>query len=392
MKQIIILLLITVLAACENKKVNIEENISTAKKISIDTDKSKKNLKYSDVFEKIDYVRIATSDDFLIGNIDKLIVSDTHFYIVDNTISRSVFCIDKGGNKVFEIRRFGNGPGEYIGVDDLAYDPEQQELIVYCRATVKLIYFNLQGEFLRQKKLPYQVVRVQQIKDMLALFSEYLPQAQLKQNSMSPNLILLDKNSNVKSTAAYFPNKVNKQIVWSAYADFSHFGNTLALKPDHSNTIYHVTDESIIPAYVLDFGEKYNIGNTYWNMSMEKGMTLEAMDDHEIATGLCESFDYRESDNYFYFMYRQKMKNYQVFHSKKSNELIQSVSLRNDMDFVSVFNPVAAYKDQFYVVVNPDVILNRKKRLAEINIVPELVESVKEFDNPIIAIFTLKEF
>lgn len=52
--------------------------------IKVDLERVKDSILFSDLFEKVSYVRIPTDDNFLIGRIDKLVVSDDYIFMLNN--------------------------------------------------------------------------------------------------------------------------------------------------------------------------------------------------------------------------------------------------------------------------------------------------------------------
>ena len=387
----IICFLLIILFSCKNENViNIElakENIFI-NPMSV----SKDRINYSDWFEKIDYITLPTDSNFLIGSIDKLLVTDDYLFVMDQKISRSVSSIDRNGNVKLSLSKTGNGPGEYMLMTDISFDSKQEEVLIHCKVKQKILYYDLDGNFLREQKIPYRVRKIYPISDnTFAFYCEYYDNPKLHKLSNSPNLLLanLAPPSIIEKTA-YFEPPIDQSVVWNANCQFSFWGDTLSIKPDHHNTIYHITKDGIYPVYTLDFGS-YNIDSKYWNQVKQRGITLEKINAYSNESGLCESYRFLESSNYIYFVYKQKGKIYFVLYSKKTKTLRHTETFQNDMDMVTLFRPIAVHDDKFYCLLESEDVYRMREHLKGA-IPDEILDNVQEFGNPIIAIFTLKPF
>lgn len=76
-------------------------------------------VKLSTIIDSIYYLPLETDDRYLIGNIDKLIVTDGFFYVIDKDISPSIFCFNKKGEFIRKIGNRGASNKEYISITDV---------------------------------------------------------------------------------------------------------------------------------------------------------------------------------------------------------------------------------------------------------------------------------
>lgn len=378
--------------SCTKQQI-IEPHLQQAEKILIDpTAASEKNLLFSDFIKQINYTLIPTDDEFIIGNIDKIIVTDDYMFILDSKISRAIYCIRKSGEKVFSIKKTGSGPGEYITIKDISFDDTKKELIVYCSTRQILLYYDLHGKFLHEERIPYQAARIQKIGGKIVFFSDNLINPKLLNKENFPNLFLTNNDYSIISQANFFKSPINKAIVWTSESKFSSWGDTLSIKPDHGNIIYHVTNKEVFPAYELNFG-KFNIDEKYWKMSRESGMTLEKIDSYCDNAKYCESFWFNEGSDFLQFTYRQNKTLYLLLYSKKTHKMIniKSEHIVNNMDLVTSFKPVAIHDNILYCIVNSEDIYIRKKFLN--GCIPStILNAVQEFGNQVIVSIKINDF
>lgn len=359
--------------------------------IKIDPEQAQDSILFSDLFEKVSYIRIPTDDDFLIGRIDKLIVSDRHIFMLDRKLSRSVFCIDKGGNKVFEIHRVGRGPGEYVDLRDIAFDSERKELLLFCYVRQKVIYFDLNGNYLREKRIPCGASSIQPLKNGgLVLFCDYNSKVRMKKNTFYPNIVIVDDDMKIVKKGAFFEGFVNNGIVWTSMPEFSCFNNVVSLKPDHCNNIYHMKESEIDAIWRLNFG-KHNVGDVYWMKVTEKGMTVEKLEEFCRIKELYESIHFYENIDLIYFAYRCNMSLSHVFYQKNSGKTIQAKRLINDLDYFIEFTPKILKDNQFYGVISANDVCHFRENSKYNRESFNYLDSIKISDNPIIVIYNIKE-
>jgi hypothetical protein len=371
-----------------------EESTEGIQLIPINPDNTSKKILFSEVFDQIDYVRIPTDDDFLIGAINKLMVSNDYFFVMDNRISHSVFCFDKEGNKKFQIDKRGAGPGEYIDMRDILYDPEKKELGILCYMRRRILYYEMNGNFLRERALPVFVTQAQPIQDnFYAMYCDYNQNERLKQRDQYANLLIGSPGKiQIKSVGNYFPGNLRSILVWHSGICFSHYGDTVSIKPDHSDIVYHFSGEKIYPAYKLDFGRN-STGDRYWKKVKEQGMTFDRLNSYLEDSKFCESSNFLEGDNYMSFAYKIGKSVVTALYSKKTEQLLQSEYFSNDMDSVSRFRPIAMEGNKLYCIVEAEDIVRKRDALLLGQSFPKsLSDSIDEFDNPVVAIFTLKDF
>lgn len=349
-------------------------------------------FKYSDIFDSVDYITIPTDTNFIIGSIDKMIVTDSHILIMDKFITHSIFIFDKKGEKKVQLYKRGKGPGEYITLQDIFFDSVTQELAIYCNLSRKIVYYNLDGEFIREKQIAFYVGRITPLKNNYAVFCEYLHNKVMMKDREYPNLFLITNTDSVISSTSYFSN-VDVSVVWSSMPDFSTVNDTtLAIKPDHCNTVYHITENDIKPRYYIDFG-RYNLDERYWAKTEERESTVETVDEYCNDLGFCESYLFFEDSRFLYFKYKQNKKIRFVFHSLDTNKTINADRFINDMDQITLYNPKFIINKKIYCILNAEEIINAKDYLKQNKLLPNRVlDNIKEFDNPVIVVFSLKEF
>jgi hypothetical protein len=107
---------------------------------------------FLDQFELESVIPIQTTKDFLLSGINRVICHKAKIIILDSNTT-SIFVIDANTGKVeARISRKGRGPGESLHIIDIAFDERTEQILAFNDYN-KLLYFNLNGAFLKEEKI-----------------------------------------------------------------------------------------------------------------------------------------------------------------------------------------------------------------------------------------------
>lgn len=107
------------------------------------------NIKLSDFVDSVKYLRLETTPECVMGRAYKTYFIDDKIVVADLSVA-SVFIFDSNGKYLRKIARKGRGPQEYIEVGDMLFDYQTKQIIVYCFRTHKMLFYDLNGEFVRK--------------------------------------------------------------------------------------------------------------------------------------------------------------------------------------------------------------------------------------------------
>lgn len=88
----------------------------------------------------------------MLSGINRIIDWGDRFVVFDRQ-GQQVAVFDTTGNCIRQIKRLGKGPGEYIQLDDCTIDNANDELILYADMPGKLIWFDRDGNYLREERI-----------------------------------------------------------------------------------------------------------------------------------------------------------------------------------------------------------------------------------------------
>ena len=76
-------------------------------------------------------VFLETTSESALSMISKVVLWNGRIFVSDNRYDK-ICVFDTAGKFLWNIRRVGRGPGEYIGMTDFVIDPDREELIIYA--------------------------------------------------------------------------------------------------------------------------------------------------------------------------------------------------------------------------------------------------------------------
>ncbi|KYG73005.1 6-bladed beta-propeller [Roseivirga echinicomitans] len=147
-------LIITIIFLSSSCGANSEKqtSLSTSEDIKVIPVVGIEESKLSDVIDNITYTALKDHPDHRAYRIDKVLIEDELIYIFDYYSGRSLSVYDLKGNFQFAITKPGQGPDQYLEVQDFLIDKGKIEVL---DARGKLIFFNDNGVFEKSEKLPF---------------------------------------------------------------------------------------------------------------------------------------------------------------------------------------------------------------------------------------------
>lgn len=361
---------------------------------------------------KITYVPLETKQESLISSSPNIEVSDD-FVIVKNggQSKNQILLFDRNTGKfIREIGKQGRGPGEYMSVGFIPFNPVNKEVYAIS-ASREILTYDLSGNNIDKIKIPEfkdtKMVKADQTPAQNALLSKimltfyaildsniFVGYVQNFSGWENRKLVLLSNEGVLK----IFPN----YLTWDrekgngfllppgGFAKFYRWDNKLNFIETFCDTIYQVTKSSLIPRYFFDWGK--------FNAPYSKQV--------EVAKDWYNFFfisNISENKNYIFFQLWYSKEVYTGFIEKKNNNITickignsDKSALKDDLtglmdvtptyftqtnEMVNVIQPGELLK---WFKENPEKAEKAKKQLPWLT-------GIDEFSNPIIAIAKCKD-
>jgi len=221
-----------------------------------------KVLLFSEVFESMKVVPLETKASSVIGAIDKIIYSNDRIFILDPDGSKKVLEFDDKGKFIDQIGRYGKGPGEYDQPDDISFDWIGKKIILYVKSKKALLYFDLNGKFIKEVPLNIYFSNFSFISEnRYAVYMDNDINSSLPDNPRS-NFIVLNNKCEIEFSAFPFNHEKDKRRMGNTF--LSATDSSLLVLPGYTGSVYSYQAKKLTLKYKFDFGE-HNLPESYLN-------------------------------------------------------------------------------------------------------------------------------
>ena len=335
----------------DNNSSNSTGDLSRMDRVEI---KDQRKSSVDSIVEKIDYVKLSKTGDVLIGQVTDLLFTPDHIIVGDARQAKAVFIFDRAGNSQAVISRLGRGPQEYQDVSTIFLTPDQQTIGIVDNSMKKLLYFDLQGNFIKKQDLPFSCNGIEYLDDktMMLASDGWADKSPALESYPNKNDLLFFTDTTLQIQSSAIANPFDVNIFNHVAFHKKRFDDRIYVGKGFGDTIYQVTADEIFPRYWIDMTAVDGVANFGKDMSSEK--VAQLMDSKPTFAGNL----YVESDDYALFCV-SKM-GFVLFnkHTKKTYN-INNIESNINEKFTSFFLLVANFKAVKDIIPNiiPSAIL-----------------------------------
>ena len=351
---------------------------------------STKSIQTKNLFSRIEYIFLETLPECLLIE-DNMEVSVTDKYIIANNkmFAGGAFLFDrKTGVFLSEIGRRGQGPGEYQLIFSYPFN-EKYELFYVGRFFQRIgIDINTNKEI----ETVFKMISVDSINrtmpsDLRVSIDNIYKMDSLHfiayRNNITGNdsclLVIFDKDDNIIKT---YPNyqkyiKYDKNISPFNPGRFYSYNNQQFFKEYvYNDTVFQVSLDTIIPHIIFDLGEK-------------KPDYTEQQDRNKKRDHYRINYVH-ETTKYIFFSFFSIDGYYDCYYDKENEELVASLGYVHENDLYPPIHisSINQHEEVIGIITATNMLEYMKENYQ--TTYPEKFNSLKEDDNPIVVIATLK--
>lgn len=155
MKKLLLLISILFISCvAENDQAN-KDTIVINLSADLEDNNLESDYKISNFIESVDYVLLETADNCILGAyITKIHFTNDRIFVMDSGEAGSNLCIfDNNGKFISKVSSKGRAKNEYLSLANVMFDDLNKELLIYSAADERILYFDFQGNFIKDLQL-----------------------------------------------------------------------------------------------------------------------------------------------------------------------------------------------------------------------------------------------
>lgn len=330
------------------------------------------------IIEKVDYIKLGDTGDVLIGDVSKLWITPQHIVIVDKFKAMSIFVFDRSGNAQVVINRLGRGPQEYTSLTDVCLTPDQQRIVVLDNSKKKLLYYNMEGDFLYDKNTSFWIGDLAYADEQHIIAKTYGAQNEdpglTSYENKDDNLYILDTLMHIK------------QSMMPRTAILKQFEDRLYVNAIHGDTIYRVAgSDGLVPQYRLDMSAINGVTN-FGEESMEKVMEIR-------KNNAYFPNDYVDGKDFALFRFSMPVAPYMqlIMHNKHTGQSYSIEGTSKKALNIYFMEVSYAFDDQFVAAIPAFRFVGDNTPMPGSEQRAVIQKNLTDDDNPVLLFYTLKD-
>lgn len=307
-KHYFFIALVILLIGCKQKSQEIE-NILV---INVESKNIIESIKLSELYTDCRYIPLETTAESLIGQLDKIEVTNDNIYTLDSRNAKSVLRFSSNGKFLNRVSKIGRGPGEYSRPDDVSIDPNTGNIAILDQTNV--IILKSDNTLVKKLKLPIYAYKIAWYNNRIAAY-----------NRGENDLILLNVNDGRK-IGSFFRNSLAKKMVLNS--PFQLFEKKQLLYLSNFDYTIHRISENDVSAHVKFVFDK--------EMFTDNDLDLLKKDKNNANDFVWIKY-YNENDTHIQMVYLYKRVPYLVIYSKTNlkTTIVDVRGIQNDITFTN---------------------------------------------------------
>jgi hypothetical protein len=374
-KITLFILLVLFFTGCKNKNVEI----SPAYTIKIDSLSLKQSIKASELFDTCKNILLETTEESLIGKIDKIQIYENRIYILDKELAKSLFVFSDKGKFLFKIRHLGKGRGEFVTPDDFNID--DNKIYINSRILRKILAFNINGGLISELPVPTISFSFSLIGPTSFFFYTC---------GMSDlNHMVIGSDTKGKVIENYLPyettNKKYPGCFVSSQSNFFKTKDGIDVSLPFSDIVYEITPKGLSPKYFIDF-TRYTLPEPFIEKNKKNPELASKVADSPYAYAIGNVC---ENNEWMYLKFFLKGVSYKLFYHKPSKEFVCTANVFNDL-YLPLSDILTISGDYLVAVTQPYQLLHKNNE-EKSHVHPDEEGNLSATDNPILMLMKFKK-
>ncbi|MDO9552022.1 6-bladed beta-propeller [Rhodonellum sp.] len=192
-------------------------------------------------------------EDCIVGMVDKILVDDSGYYVLDKTITKSITKFGKEGQFIFRIESQGDGLGKYILPFDFELEIEKDAIAILDVNQRKVLFFHSSnGEFINEGRYgEFQAMRFSHVGGDQYAF--HLDGREFGEGKHDLGIIADIHKKEILNAGVFDFGNTDYMAVDQ---EFTRGDLGVLFAKSMNDTVYQVTEKGYQPKFVFDFGNR----------------------------------------------------------------------------------------------------------------------------------------
>ncbi|WP_203257021.1 6-bladed beta-propeller [Hyunsoonleella ulvae] len=370
-----------------------DENTAGAEKVIIPSDIFSSKMDLNDVLYDIELIPLETTSESLIGKIDNIIY-DSNCYFIHDKNNNKLLRFGKNGKFLNSIGTIGKGPQELLRMRDVAINREKKIISILDSKSRKVLRYDYTGKFIDSKPFYYMVSEHEYGNNSLVFGASIVQKNKSIPLIASYRLIIADTNSIPLGLAFKTP---ENSFVYATTRPLRKFNDFIYYHQPFSNGIWKIEKNNLIPFIKFEF-EKNGFPDKVWKKQISTKEFIELKNKHLNFSG-----DFIITDNCSFFTFYSEKGVSNMFFNTESKNMLYGNNLKwvNDNQLMMLYRrPIGVGENNSFIGKIEAIELFYHKQAVEDGGIKnglkpkywEIIEKIKQTDNPVIVTYKLKDF
>ncbi|GHT51483.1 hypothetical protein FACS189440_20570 [Bacteroidia bacterium] len=359
------------------KKNSITDNAVFT--VSIDKDNYQEEIRYSELFDSLEYIILETSDNVLIKELSQIKYADDKIFVLDKS-TQSLFSFDRKGKLIWKIQNIGQGPKEYSQLMDFDIDEKNNQIFLFSRHE-KIQVYDFSGQFINEYRIPLRGISFSSNDNKLYLYSGN--RANLINGKNENYGLLFIKESTVLKGELPFKEELPSVMIYNSPNAFCKYDNEVRFFMPFLTNIYSIKGDSLYVKYYFDFG-KFNLPADYFD-----NHTVDDLNKSQYAYGLNS---YSENQKYCFFKINCNQQSYTVIYFKDQQKVLCYEKFMDDIAYC--FPAIYQATNDYFIGARyaEDLFMeyNYSKEKRKNTLLKKIISEITEDNNPVLFFCHLK--
>lgn len=332
-KELLYFLLVLISVACtstkeEQKSIEIGDIVSIPI-IDMETDYGK----LSDFVEEVKMIPLEFSDDCILSEIGKVVLSDSCIFILEKENQKGIYVFDHTGTFLYRIGNRGQGSEEFVVLSDFSLDEEQQLIYLCDIARKRILVFSYKGDFIKDIHMNYYADKFEYQNGLFYLYREC--------PTIGDHLCsLVIKDDKGKIVNKYYP--VIEKLPRIHDCIFRKLDNQILFTKYMCDSIFIMEGDRLVPGYFIDYKDKSMSKIDRESIMKGTRIVLNVVIESKKMAGIENIFEI--NDKVFINSINIVKPKFSIY-DKKKKEVKTFSYILNDLLFINLNYPIGQYKD-----------------------------------------------